>query len=763
MMKKIFFLVILIFISLAGNAQKVGLVLSGGGAKGLTHIGVIRALEENGIPIDYVSGTSIGAIISSLYAMGYSPDEMDEILGSEDFKRWYTGQVEDEYKYYFKANDPTPEFFSIRFGMNAQKKLSPTGFSSMVNPIQMNLVFMDLFSRATATCKGNFDDLFVPFRCVASDINNKRAMILRNGDLGDAVRASMSFPFVFKPIIINGVKAYDGGIYNNFPADVMRKDFHPDVILGSVVANDYSQPEENDIMGQMESMVMQKTNYDIPKKEGIVLKFKYPDIGLMDFDKIKELEKIGYDSTMAHMDSIKARIQRRVNPDNLRLRRLIFKSYMPDLRFKQINITGVTSQQAQYIRKELQPSEEKLYTYEDVKRAYFRLLSDKMFSEIIPHAKYDSISNTYDLDLNVKTDKNLSLRMGGNISSSISDQVYFGLTYHDLNSYSKEFNIDTQVGKIYTNLQLSGRVDFNTTIPTSYKLIASYSDFDYYKNGNVLQKNDNPAFNKKSESFVKLKMAIPFLSDKKAEFGLGYGKLDDQYYQTSVIDLGNSTQDQSYYDLFGGSIVFGGSTLNAKQYANRGHSEWIIAQAFTGREHFKAGSTSSMTNESNHYAWLQLSYKNENYFKLAQHFTLGTYIEALYAARNFSNNYTATKMQAGEFSPTLHSKITYNEAFRANQFGALGIRSLYMPKSMFQVRGEFYIFQPLRSIKRDDNNRPYYGNLLTGFQHIEEVSLVYRLPFGAISAYVNHYSSPRNNWNVGFSIGWMLFSTRFIE
>jgi NTE family protein len=258
-------------------------------------------------------------------------------------------------------------------------------------------------------------------------------------------------------------------------------------------------------------------------------------------------------------------------------------------------------------------------------------------------------------------------------------------------------------------------------------------------------------------------MAIPFLSDKKAEFGLGYGKLDDQYYQTSVIDLANSTQDQSYYDLFGGSIVFGGSTLNAKQYANRGHSEWIIAQAFTGREHFKAGSTSSMTNESNHYAWLQLSYKNENYFKLAQHFTLGTYIEALYAARNFSNNYTATKMQAGEFSPTLHSKITYNEAFRANQFGALGIRSLYMPKSMFQVRGEFYIFQPLRSIKRDDNNRPYYGNLLTGFQHIEEVSLVYRLPFGAISAYVNHYSSPRNNWNVGFSIGWMLFSTRFIE
>ena len=74
-------------------AQKVGLVLSGGGAKGLTHIGIIRALEENNIPIDYITGTSMGAIIGSLYAMGYSPDDMEELLKSEDFKRWYSGQV----------------------------------------------------------------------------------------------------------------------------------------------------------------------------------------------------------------------------------------------------------------------------------------------------------------------------------------------------------------------------------------------------------------------------------------------------------------------------------------------------------------------------------------------------------------------------------------------------------------------------------------------------------------------------------------------
>ena len=99
------------------QAQKVGLVLSGGGAKGLTHIGIIRALEENNIPIDYITGTSMGAIIGSLYAMGYSPDDMEKLLKSEDFKRWYSGDIEEKYIYYFKKNPSTPEFINIRVSL----------------------------------------------------------------------------------------------------------------------------------------------------------------------------------------------------------------------------------------------------------------------------------------------------------------------------------------------------------------------------------------------------------------------------------------------------------------------------------------------------------------------------------------------------------------------------------------------------------------------------------------------------------------------
>lgn len=309
-MKRIILLCLCSLITLTSviQAQKVGLVLSGGGAKGLTHIGIIRALEENNIPIDYIAGTSMGAIIGSLYAMGYSPDDMEKLLKSEEFKRWYSGNIEEKYIYYFKKNPPTPEFINIRVSLRNPLHKVKTQFlpSSVVNPLQMNLAFVQLFGQATAACQNNFDKLFVPFRCVASDVYNKRPIIFSKGDLGDAVRASMSFPAMFKPIEIDSILAYDGGIYNNFPVDVMMNDFHPDILIGSVVSSNPGKPKEGDIMGQLENMIMQKTNYEIPDSLGILMTFKYTDVNLMDFDRYDELHDNGYKRAIELMDSIKA-------------------------------------------------------------------------------------------------------------------------------------------------------------------------------------------------------------------------------------------------------------------------------------------------------------------------------------------------------------------------------------------------------------------------------------------------------------------------
>ena len=765
MKKALVLITFLLLLPILVQAQKVGLVLSGGGAKGLTHIGIIRALEENNIPIDYITGTSMGAIVGSLYAMGYSPDDMEVLLKSEEFKRWYSGEVEEEYMYYFKKNQPTPEFLNIRLSFRDSLNIKPQFLpSSVVNPIQMNLVFLDLYARATAACGGDFNKLFVPFRCVASDVYNKKQLIMNRGDLGDAVRASMSFPFMFKPIEIDSVLAYDGGIYNNFPTDVMRDDFHPDVIIGSVVATNPTKPKENDLMSQIENMVMQKTDYSVPESEGIVMTFKYDDVNLMDFQRIDELHDIGYNRTMSMMDSIKSRIHRRVNLDNIRLRRLVYRSNYPELRFKNILIDGANAQQQAYIKKEFHASDDKEFTFEDVKRGYFRLLSGNMISEIIPHAVFNSEDDTYDLHLKVKLEDNFSVRIGGNVSTTSSNQIYLGLSYQNLNYNAKELTFDGQLGKIYNNVQLMGRIDFATNIPTSYRLIASISTFDYFKKEKLFSRNDKPAFNQKDERFVKLKVGLPFLSSKRAEFGVGLAKIQDRYFQKNVIDFDKDKYDKSEYSLFGGSISFNGSTLNARQFSTQGSHEELVAQIFTGKERFYPGETSDTkkTSEERH-SWLQLSYMKEKYHRMAEHWTLGWYLKALYSSRNFSENYTATMMQAGEFAPTAHGQLMYNEAFRANQFVGAGVRPVYRLNQMFHVRGEFYGFMPIFPIERNSINKAYYGKAFSRFEYLGEISIVCQFSFGAISAYVNHYSSPKKEWNVGLTLGWQLFNYRFFE
>lgn len=766
MKRLIQFFIIILISSVCVQAQRVGLVLSGGGAKGLTHIGVIRALEENDIPIDYVVGTSMGAIIGSLYAMGYSPDDMKEVISSPDFKRWYTGEIEPKYQYYFKQNRPTPEFFNIRFSLkdsiSSQALRIPT---NLLSPIQMNLAFMQLFSQASAASDGNFNKLFIPFRCVASDVYNKKAIIHRMGDLGDAVRSSMTFPFVFKPIKINGVLTFDGGIYNNFPVDVMISEFNPDITIGSSVSGNPDIPNENDLMSQIENMVMQKSDYSLPDSLGVLITFKYHDISLLDFDKIDELEKIGYDRTISMIDSIKKRIARRVNSENVRLRRLVFRSALPILRFRDIYIDGANENQQTYIRREFHTNDSDVFTFEDVKHGYFRLLTDNMISEIIPHATYNKSTGLYDLLLDVKVNKSFLFRLGGNLSSSTSNQMYFGVGYQNLAYSSKEFIIDGQLGKIYNNAQLMAKFDIPTKIPLSLRFISSISTFDYYKDNNLFfGNNEKPSLNSKDERFVKVMTAFPFLSNRRAEFGLGYGKLTDKYYQFSIIDFDEDVADRSTYNLFGGSISFLGSTLNSRQYAYKGHYEQLMAQIFTGKEKYSPGDLINDSRKEETHSWLKISFEKEYYHNLTHHFTLGWMGQMVYSSQNFSENYTATMMQAPAFSPTPQSKMLYNEDFRANQFLAAGIKPIYVFNDMLQLRMELYGFLPIFPIRSTEQNKAYYGRAFSKFEFMNELSFVFQIPsLGSVSAYFNYFSTPKRNWNFGVSIGWQLFNYRFIE
>ena len=263
-------IVLLIFVVNLLHGQQVGLVLSGGGAKGLAHIGVIKALEENGIPIDYITGSSIGSIIGALYSSGYTPDQMIQVFESEEFFLWSKGIIPEKYKYYYKKQDDNATMFSFSFDF--KEGLPKTRFPSYLIPThQMDIAFMQIFSPPIAKANYNFDSLMIPFRSIAADIYDKKSIISKSGDLGSAVRASMTFPFFFRPILVDSIPLFDGGMYNNFPWDIMMDEFSPDFLIGSNVSQNTPPPGELGILLQLENMIVTKTDFDIPDSLGITI------------------------------------------------------------------------------------------------------------------------------------------------------------------------------------------------------------------------------------------------------------------------------------------------------------------------------------------------------------------------------------------------------------------------------------------------------------------------------------------------------------
>ena len=206
--KSLAFVVVALLLAAGASAQSVGLVLSGGGAKGLYHIGVIQALEENEIPIDYVAGTSMGSIIAALYAAGYSPEEMRAIVDSGQVREWVSGRIDSRYASYYRQMQDQPSMLTLRLNLRDEEKRSDAKNKSrlvlpshLISSSQIDLALAELLTPASTASGGDFDRLFVPFRCIATDAAARKEVVYRSGDLGKAIRASMTIPLVLSGMI----------------------------------------------------------------------------------------------------------------------------------------------------------------------------------------------------------------------------------------------------------------------------------------------------------------------------------------------------------------------------------------------------------------------------------------------------------------------------------------------------------------------------------------------------------------------------------
>lgn len=742
------------------KSQSVGLVLSGGGAKGIAHIGVIQALEDNDIPIDYITGTSMGAIVGGLYAAGYTPAEMMQLIESKGFANWSTGQIDEKLTYFFFKNQPSPSLLNVTVPTrNDSIKNSSILPSSLISPIPMNFAFMELFSAYTAQCKGDFNNLFVPFRCVTSDVYHKHKIVCRSGDLGDAIRASMSFPVVFHPIEMDGVLVYDGGIYDNFPVDVMRQDFAPDIMIGSDVSAPDKKPQANDIIQQLEDMIIQNNDYSLPENEGVKLKIDLQEFSLLDFPKAPQIYKIGYDHAMAMMDSIKAKIPTRVPAEERKLRRSVFKSATPYVIFDSVTVTGGTPKQNRYFRNIFTSEHSDTFGISSAKDAYYRAITGGKLRNLIPTAEYRD-NGLFRLNLKATVKDNLNIGFGGYITSSTNSMIFLSGGYNSLALNHTEAKFNTWIGQSYMAAEAIGRIFFSSGHPSSLTFDAVVSRMNYNSSVRFFYEQ-NPTYVTDMEAFGKLKFGIA--SGRNARFDLtaGYGYINYRYYPTFTDNLNFSVRNRSFYNMAQMGLEFERNTLDSHSFPLNGSLFTGKIQGMIGDYNYRPEVNKEMATTS-HTPWIRAQLNYHNYLPLSNKFVFGFETNMTATTRSLPTTYDQAIVIAEEFYPTPSTHSSFNRDFRAFSYLTAGIIPVWRISSSLQLRGMFHCFMPMRKIKTDNKLTPRYGDWFADPSFFGELAAVYKFPFASLSFYGNYADAPNRQWNLGISFGVFILAPKFL-
>lgn len=766
------FLVVTIFLLMVGTtqAQKIGLVLSGGGAKGAAHVGVLKALEENDIPIDYITGTSFGAIVGALYASGYTPDEMADLLKSDQFMAWTSGEISADNKFFYKKGTPNPSWITLRLQKNVDplKTLLP---SSIFENYQLDLRLMEMFARPAAAAQYNFDYLMIPFRCVATDVYQSKAKVFSKGDLAQSVRASITIPLIFKPIEIDGVLYMDGGMKNNFPSDVMADDFNPDVMIGSKVAFNSKIPKSDDVFSQIENIFADYTDFYLPDST-LLIEPQVKEYSAADFMDIDKLITLGYVAAIKKIDVIKSKIERREKPDELAERRRAFKQKRPPLTFNNVIISGVDEKQKQYVKRNIKANRD-TFSFNALEKEYFLLLSDEHVRWLLPRALYNTSTGYFDLFLDVKTDYSLQVEFGGQINSTSKNYAFLGVTYKRLNKRAYRYEGSLYYGRMYSSMRLNGRIDFPYFRNNSGKrLFPLYGDFtinysrrDYFNSTKEWFFEDaTPSYITQRENYVRLSAGVPITSNGFFAMGLTMGANADDYYQTNIISRDDKT-DITRFDYISPYIQFSFGTLDKLQFSTRGKSFKILARKVNGRETYLPGTTAEigeLSESKSIHSYYDVDFQIENYHRITNQFSIGGYFQSHVSIKKLFSNYLSSKLAADEFKPFPHTILFYLPNFRSNNFLSLGFVPVFRYSQSISLRAGVYIYQPYKDMEFD-RYRPVNGKPFEKRYYLANGSLIYQSFLGPLYASISYLDRDNNQWFFHFGFGFLLFNPGGLE
>jgi NTE family protein len=410
--------------------QKIGLVLTGGGAKGFAHIGVLKVLEKAGVKIDYIGGTSMGAVVGGLYATGYSAEQIDSIFHNTNFDELLQDYIPRTSKsFYEKKND---ELYAMSLPFNKFTLGVPIALSK-------GMYNYNLLTKLTHKVRHvrDFNQLAIPFVCIATDIETGQELILNKGYLPQALLASSAFPTLFSPVEIDGRMLIDGGVTNNYPIDEVKK-MGADIIIGVDVQDGLkdrnSLKEATKILLQISNLQMIEGMKEKIRKTDIYIKPDITDFSVISFDRGKEIIKKGEDAAMVVFDDLK---KIAIKNNKYKLQQIHVTNDSIDV--DRITINDVKNYTRAYIIGKLGFKQGSKISYEKLKKGINALNTTGNFSAI--NYRLNSFNAGDELELNVTESKNKTF-------------IKFGLHYDGLYKSAALINF-TQKKSLFRNDVLS--------------------------------------------------------------------------------------------------------------------------------------------------------------------------------------------------------------------------------------------------------------------------------------------------------------------
>ncbi len=464
---------------------RVGVVLSGGGAKGFAHIGALKVIEEAGLPIDYIAGTSMGGIIGGLYAIGYSPETMIQLIKEQNWNAIMSDAIPQKY---ISINDKILDRHYLATFPFRDKKIQMK--SSIYDGGMINLLLARLTSPAYKI--RDFNELSVPFLCVATDIENAEAYEMTKGNLQRSIRASMSIPFYFSPIEINGRLLIDGGLRNNFPVPNVREK-GVDIIIGVDVQRNFHKKEEINSMAIIMDQIIAMSDIDAytRAKENTDIYIK-PDLakyGMMDFNSYDTIVALGEIEARKYMPQLKRLADSIKNIQDYKIER---PNVVPldSIYIVALKINGVKEENANFIKKSIGKSYPSKMAIRDIENSIMSISATGYYSDIwynltpatkgatlVIHCKEKeeetvSIAAHYDTDYGIGILTNITLKnilkfpKRSTISAdlNIAEDPYFKLRFHSGLSQKFKYGADLSIISLFMNQY------YDKTINNSYSV-----------------------------------------------------------------------------------------------------------------------------------------------------------------------------------------------------------------------------------------------------------------------------------------------------